>query len=174
MTTLDVRGHQAAAAIHRSVAEFAPTVSAAGVARLVTVHRALNFAGAVAVVALAVVIGAWLRTATDTDGVADTVPPRITSTTVVPEIEIEQPDMVVPTDPELDPVVPPVVVGGDDGGTVEEEPPPQSEETPVEEEPPPAEEPDTEPPFIEITSPADGAVFDEKVIRFEGETEPVP
>lgn len=170
MTTLDARARHAAAAIHQSVGEFTPTVTVGAVVRRTGRHRALNFAGAVAVVVLAVLVGALLRTATEADEVADTIPPAPITTTTVgelsePVVEVEQPDIVVPTDPELDPVAPPVPLG--DAGAGDEEPIAE----PVEDDPP-TEPADIEPPFITITSPEDGAVFEEKVIRFEGETEP--
>lgn len=172
MTTLDTRARHAAAAIHHSVAEFTPTVTVGGVVRRSSWHRALNFAGAAAVVVLAIVLGAFLRAATDTEDVADTIPPEpMTTTTIIeleePVVETELPDIIVPTDPEAAPVTPLPVPDSDPGAGGQEPlaPPPIEEE-------PPAEEADTEPPFLEITSPENGAVSEDEVIRFEGRTEP--
>jgi hypothetical protein len=170
MTTLDARAQHAAAAIHDSVATFTPTVTAGDIVRRRLRHQVLNYAAVVAVVALAVMVGGWLRAVTDEPDVADTVPPQpVTTTTVVqleqPVVVVETPDIVVPTEPEPEaelPQVPlpPVVGGGDAGG----DPDPPAEE--------PVEPVDTEPPYLEVTSPEDGAVFETKVIRFEGVTEP--
>ncbi len=164
MTTLDARAHRAAAAIHTSVAEFTPAVTLGGITRRAAWQRSLNFAGAVAVVVVAVLVGAWLRVATDEPDVADTMVPQPPPTTVVteevaPVVEVDDPEVpTIPipvTPPESDPVPVPPVVTGPGGGEVEE-----------------TEPVDTEPPFISITSPEDGARFEEKTIRFEGTTEP--
>ena len=168
MTTLDARGRKAAAAINHSVTEFTPTVTVSDLVHRAAVQRALNFAGAIAVVVLAVVVGALLRTATQTEEVADTLPPEPSVTTTVAPIEepVELPDIIVPTDPDADPVVPPGIPGGDDAAAPEDEP---VEEPPAEE---PVEDVDTEPPAIAVTSPKAGATLGEKIIRFEGTTEP--
>ena len=166
MTMLDTRARRAAAAIDHSVAAFTPTVTVGDLARRAAWHRTLNYVGALAVVVVVVVVGAFLRTVTQADDVVDTLPPEpVVTTSVAP---IEQPDIVVPTDPEQ--IVPPAVVeDGEDTDTAGEpaEVPPPVPEAPAE---PPVV--DTEPPFIAVTSPSDGATVEKSVIRFEGETEP--
>ncbi len=172
MTTLDTRARKAAAAIHHSVAEFTPTVTAADLARRGAWHRGLNFAGALAVIVLAVVVGSLLRSAIERDEVADTLPPEPVVTTTIaavdePIVETGLPDIVVPTDPDAEPADPvvPVREDGGDARTPVTVPPPVDE-------PPVVDEVDTEPPLIEITSPEDGATFEEKIVRFAGRTEP--
>jgi len=170
MNTLDARAQSAAGAIHRSVAEFSPTVTVGAVARRIVWHRALNYAGAVAVVALAVVVGTWLQAATEEADVADTLPPSPVTTTVVPSEEapvvdpVEVPSTTVAPGPETGPQSQPpvVVVDPAEDGDVLADHEPEAE---------PEVQPDLKPPLIEITSPADGAHFEQKILAFEGVTE---
>lgn len=162
--TLDTRARQAAEALERSVTNFTPNVSAAGVAKTGSWIQAVNYAAAMAAVVVLIAVGAWLVAATEEPDVADTTLPSVTPTTVADPIEtpeIEPPEIEIPVDPIPEPDVP-IPIGGGDA----EEP----EEPAVDE--PPVVAPDTEPPLLEITTPQDGQRFDEKVITFAGLTEP--
>jgi hypothetical protein len=117
-----------------------------------------------AAIVLVLFLGAFLRgpdpeaevTEQDTpDPIVEDVVPVVPDPNEIPTVDEVNSAPVTTLPIGADPVVPPVVV---DPGDVAAPP------TTVEE--------DTNPPAIAITSPRDGAHFEEKMIRFEGTTEP--
>ena len=159
MTMLDDRARLAVDAIERSVADQASAVGFAGFAVAQRRHAMWTGAGwalAGSAVAATLVVTAIFTPSPEPD-VATTTPDPIVVTTA-PATETTQ----APS-PDPGPVVPPEV---DPASEV----PPTTEVSLTTEAP--TTTLDTTPPSLTITSPEDGARFEEKVVTFSGSTEP--
>jgi len=159
MTMLDDRARLAVDAIERSVADQASAAGFAGFAVAQRRHAMWTGAGwalAGSAVAATLVVTAIFTPSPEPD-VATTTPEPIVVTTA-PATETTQ----APS-PDPGPVVPPEV---DPASEV----PPTTEVSLTTEAP--TTTLDTTPPSLTITSPEDGARFEEKVVTFSGSTEP--
>ncbi len=159
MTMLDDRARLAVDAIERSVADQASAAGFAGFAVAQRRHAMWTGAGwalAGSAVAATLVVTAIFTPSPEPD-VATTTPEPIVVTTAQVTETTEAPT------PDLDPVVTPEVA-------------PATEAPPTTEVPSTTEAPtttlDTTPPSLTITSPEDGARFEEEVVTFSGSTEP--
>lgn len=161
--TLEERARQASQAVKGTVAEFKTSASVAGLLRRQLWSRITNVAMAATFIVAAVFAASLLRAPVTEPDVADEQRDEIVE---------EKDEVVEPVDPELTSEQAPPSEGEveEPDGVVTAPAEEPKEEEPVEEEPIP--EPDTTPPPIVITSPTEGQRFEEKTIRFEGETEP--
>ena len=160
MTTLDSRARAAARAVHDSVDSHRPVHTFAAVARRAAIWRAMQYSLAGAAAVLLIVVGAIITGPSPESDVTD---PTATST---PEITVPETPIVPDEVPQPETVVSTTIVEGLD---VPAKPAPPAEK------PAPAEtvvEPDTTPPSLVITSPADGAHLTTNVVTFLGATEP--
>lgn len=151
MTMLDARARAAAAAIHESVAEYAPAAPMPVLVRRQTMWQSLQWAAATAAAVVAIAGVALLATPADDDEVTEptlpetvTTVPDVTPTTVV-ERDVAPGDVTTTTTAAPAPIVPVA---------------------------PPTTAADTTPPPLAITSPAPDSHFDTKFVMFTGETEP--
>ena len=192
MMTLDQRARRAAEAVHEAARTYQPATTMTDVARRRIRSRALGTAVAGLAVFAALIAGTWLTVPDQRNDVAEpSVPPvttgaptEPTAPPTIPEITTPPPTTAAPVLPEGEPA--PEPGDTDPGGEILVAPPvttaPPSTEAPVTTtaapEPtdtkPPAtvDAVDTTPPRIAITSPEDGAVLDERKVRFKGKTEP--
>ena len=153
MTMLDDRARQAVDAIDRSVADYRPpTAGFAAAQRRHAMWAGAGWALAGSTAAAAVVVAAMFTPSPDPE-VATTLPESTVVTTEAPITET-----TVEPSPEPEALPPPVIEA-----TAPE--PPVTAEAPT-------TTLDATPPGLTITSPADGAHFEEQVVSFSGETEP--
>jgi hypothetical protein len=152
--TLDERGKRAADGLKESVSGHPLLMMSAAPAKLPLLPRVVSFAGAFAVV---LIFGLMLMQtsmfASDDDETAETTPATVPSTTTT------IPETTVTTTVAL----PSVTVPSEGGG---ERTPIPADETPI------IEPPDTTPPDLVITAPADGDRLKETAVAFVGMTEP--
>lgn len=154
MTMLDDRARRAVEAIERSVADYQPSDGGFGAARrrhAVWAGAGWAFAGAAAAAA---VVGATLMTPVEVPDPATTLPEPTVVTTEAPVVETTEAPSPEPE------VVPPSEY---EAPTMTEAPATTQVPTTVL---------DTTPPALAVTSPADGAHFEQTIVTFSGETEP--
>lgn len=153
MTMLDDRARQAAEAIERSVADYGAPAGGFAAARrrhAVWAGAGWAFAGAAAAAA---VVGATLFTPVEEPDPATTLPEPTVVTTEAPVVDTTAAPSPAP-----------------------DVPPPNTESPPTTEAPTttlaPTTTVDTTAPGLAVTSPADGAHFEQTIVTFSGETEP--
>ncbi len=154
--TFEARARQAATTMEEAVVTVSPSAGLRRIRRKRRIRQArqLMVAG-VAIVGL-IVGAAWLQTAPE----IQEQPPAATQPQIRVEAPPEPPTVTVRPERRADSVLP-------EDARLTESMPPLEEADAI-----PAPSPDTNPPTLMITSPADGQVFEVDHVLFEGTTEP--